>query len=66
MDKAVHVGTRRSLIAQGAADLRYWLSRPPHERFAAVEQLRQQYIAEHFDAEPRLQRVYRVTQRQRG
>lgn len=66
MDKVIRVGTRRDLATQGAADLRYWLSRPVHERLAAVEQLRQQYIAEHFDAEPRLQRVYRVTQRARA
>ena len=66
MDKTVRVSTRQALAAEGAADLRYWLSRPPHERFAAVERLRQQYIAEHFDVEPRLQRVYRVTQRARG
>ena len=66
MDMTFRVSTHRARASDAAADLRYWLSRPPHERFAAVEQLRQQYIAEHFDVEPRLQRVYRVTQRKRG
>lgn len=37
----------------------YWLSRSPEERLAAVEFLRQQYAG----SEPRLQRVYRITQR---
>jgi hypothetical protein len=63
MDKAARISTRQELAVQGPADLRYWLSRPPHERFAALEQLRQQYIAEHFDVEPRLQRACRVTRR---
>jgi hypothetical protein len=66
MDTTVRVTTRGALATEGSADLRYWLSRPPCERFAAVERLRQEYIAEHFDVEPRLQRVYRVTQRTRG
>lgn len=53
---------------EAAADLAYWLSRPMAERIAAVEVLRQQAFggkAPH-DAEQRLQRVCRITQRQRG
>ena len=51
--------------AQAAADLAYWLSRPVAERLAAVEALRAQAEAATLpaDAEPRLQRVCRVTQR---
>jgi hypothetical protein len=63
MKKVVQVGTRASLAKTGNSDLRYWLSRPVEERFAALEQLRQQYISLHFDVEPRLQRIYRVAQR---
>jgi hypothetical protein len=37
-------------------DLRYWLSRPPAERLAAVEYLRRQIDA----ARARLRRVHRV------
>ncbi|WP_158218205.1 hypothetical protein [Roseateles puraquae] len=46
-------------------DLAFWRSRPAAERVAAVETLRLQYegLAEHPDAQPRLQRVCRVTQR---
>jgi hypothetical protein len=53
---------------QAAADLAYWLSRPMAERIAAVEVLRQQAFGAKApgDAEQRLQRVCRVTQRQRG
>lgn len=46
----------------GRADLRYWLSRPPEERIAAVEYLRRQYHA----STSRLQKVARVVQRARG
>ena len=62
MDKTV---VRTTLKAEEPA-LRYWLSRPVAERVAAVETLRQHYIAQHFDVEPRLQRVCRVTQLRRG
>ena len=53
---------------EAAADLAYWLSRPMAERIAAVEVLRQQAFGEKAprDAEQRLQRVCRITQRQRG
>jgi hypothetical protein len=52
---------------QTAADLTYWLARPMAERLAAVEALRQQArgTSSTEDAEPRLQRVCRVTQRLR-
>jgi hypothetical protein len=40
-------------------DLRYWLSKSPEERVAAVEYLRKQY---HGSSE-RLQRVVRIIQR---
>ena len=43
----------------GAADLRYWLSRPPAERIEAVEALRR----EHHGSSERLQRTARVVQR---
>lgn len=46
----------RELISD---DLKYWLSKPPEERVAAVEFLRRQY---HGSTE-RLQRVARIIQR---
>lgn len=51
----------RTTLKAPSSDLRYWLSRTPAERIAAVETLRQQHFAQHFDTEPRLQRVCRVT-----
>ncbi|MBA3598976.1 MAG: hypothetical protein H0W40_16605 [Methylibium sp.] len=62
MEKAV---VRTTLKTEEPA-LRYWLSRPAAERVAAVETLRQRYIAQHFDVEPRLQRVCRITRPERG
>jgi hypothetical protein len=61
MDKVI-VRTRRSSPSQ---DRRYWLSKTPAERLAALEFLRQQYLATLPDAEQRLQRVCRVAQRAR-
>jgi hypothetical protein len=51
---------------QARDDLRYWLSRPVAERLAAVEQLRRDHEGVTADAEPRLQRVYRLVKRARG
>jgi hypothetical protein len=52
---------------QARDDLHWWLSRPPEERIAAVEQLRREHHqVKEGDAEPRLQRVCRVVQRARG
>jgi hypothetical protein len=43
-------------------DRDYWLTRPPGERIEAVEVMRREF---HGDL-PRLQRVARVVQRERG
>jgi hypothetical protein len=43
-------------------DLNYWLSRPPAERIAAVEQLRAQV----YGSSQRLQRVVRIIKRSQG
>jgi hypothetical protein len=52
---------------QARDDLRWWLSRTPEERIAAVEQLRSEHHqVEEGDGEPRLQRVCRVVKRARG
>lgn len=41
-------------------DFEYWLSRPPEERLAAVEQLRRNYYGTYSE---RLPRVLRVAER---
>lgn len=42
-----------------AADLQYWLGRPPVERLAAVDYLRKQF----YGTSARLQRIARVVER---
>lgn len=56
----------RTTLKATPSERAYWLTRPVAERIAAVEELRQRWIAQNLDAEPGLQRVCRVTQRQRG
>ena len=43
-------------------NLEYWLSRPPEERLAAVDELRRDYYGDSH----RLQRVARVVQQAQG
>jgi hypothetical protein len=66
MESIVKNVKRVPLRQQPGADLMFWLSRPMVERIAAVEALRRQALepANSADAEPRLQRVCRVAQRQ--
>ena len=47
-------------------DILYWRSKTIQERLTALDLLREDYIQGLPDAEQRLQRVCRVTQRQRG
>ena len=57
----------RSLrLAEGEIDpdILYWRAKTVHERLDALEYLRNTYIQGLPDAEQRLQRVCRVTQRQ--
>ncbi len=44
-------------------DTAYWLSRPPQERLAALEEIRQAYHRWRYHAEPRLQRVCTIVKR---
>jgi hypothetical protein len=45
-------------------DAQYWCDKTPQERIDALEQLRQEYHQwKYKDAQPRFQRVYRVTKR---
>lgn len=61
MERAV---TRTTLHA-GNKDLQYWLAQPVEARIAALEMLRAEHIRTLPDADQRLQRVCRVTQRAR-
>jgi len=41
-------------------DVAYWMGKPPNERFSAIEFLRSQQ----YETPPRLQRVFRIVQRE--
>ena len=66
MERIVKRVQKRQKRQQQASDLAFWLPRPMAERIAAVETLRVQAstLLEPPHAEPRLQRVCRITQRQ--
>jgi hypothetical protein len=48
------------------AERKYWLSRTPEERIRAVEEFRREYHSWRYKREPRLRRVYRVTELSRS
>jgi hypothetical protein len=64
MDRVVAKGSLKDR-KQVAKDLAYWLAQPPAARIAAVEALRLQRHPELSDADQGLQRVCRISQRQR-
>ena len=43
-------------------DLHYWKQQSYDDRIAALEQIRREYHQWKYGAEPRLQRVYSITQ----
>ncbi len=65
MDETIHVEkvVMKLSIGQQPSDFAYWQSRPYADRLAALEELRQEYQRWRYDAEPRLQRVYRIVKR---
>lgn len=59
MERTVQKTALHATQVKQSADLQYWLSKPVQARLAAVEELRRQRAG--YDAEPRLQRVCRIT-----
>jgi hypothetical protein len=57
--------TKTSLYAGTNANRDYWLSRSPEERSEALEFLREQYIALHYETRPEFQRVCQLVERKR-
>lgn len=58
---------------QDVEDVLFWLTKTPEERMAAIEAIRQQTFAFHLSnadegqpAQPRLQRICRITKRPRS
>lgn len=51
-------------LYEAKSDFAYWQSQPPEARLAALEEIRQEYHRWKYGAEPRLQRVVTIVQRQ--
>jgi hypothetical protein len=60
MDKTF---VRKGKLNDQGNDLEYWLSRPPEERLAQLERIRQEYNAWKYGPDIEFQRVYRIVKR---
>ncbi|HET8865056.1 MAG TPA: hypothetical protein VFM80_05100 [Gracilimonas sp.] len=61
MEQSIKITTKQ----EQESDRKYWMSRSPEERLAALETLRQQYVR--LKGLPtRLQRVCRVVKKEQG
>jgi len=57
----------RSSLKRESSDASYWLSRPPVERLAALEEIRQEYNRWKYpNAGDTVERVYRVVRLKRS
>ena len=54
---------RKVSIERGTSDFAYWQTQPYALRLATLEQIRQEYHQWRGDAQPGLQRVYRIVKR---
>jgi hypothetical protein len=50
-------------VREQKSDFAYWQTQSYQARLAALEQIRQEYHRWRYNAEPRLQRVYRIVKR---
>ena len=50
-------------LGQEPSDVDYWLSRPPIERIAAVEELRRTYYGEEYDSDPDPEKLSKIVVR---
>ncbi len=54
----------RTNIKQQLSDFQYWQQQTPQKRLETLEQIRQEYHQYKYNAQPRLQRIYTIIQRQ--
>jgi hypothetical protein len=54
---------RKFRLGEQPSDFAYWQTQPYSARLAALEQLRQEYIAWKYDSEPGFQRVCTIVKR---
>ncbi len=51
-------------LKEQKTDFVFWQSQPPAKRLETLEKIRLEFHAWKYDSQPRLQRVFSVTQRQ--
>jgi hypothetical protein len=61
---AIEKVVRKVPLDKQSREADYWRTQPYQARLAALEQIRREYHQWKYGSEPRLQRVYTITQRQ--
>jgi hypothetical protein len=59
-DRSIAMTYKKVRLSEQTSDFAFWQTRSFTERLAALEQIRQQYIAWKYDPQPRFQRVLSV------
>jgi hypothetical protein len=62
MDRIARVA-KKTRLGEKKSDLEFWLSLTPEERIRTLEEIREEYNQWKNNAEPRLQRVYKIIKR---
>lgn len=60
MPKEREIIITKTTIKAAKSDVAYWRSQPYEARLAALESIRSEYHQWKYNAEPRLQRIYRI------
>lgn len=63
MKRQISLVVTKRKIGMPKTDARYWRGRSYTDRLQALEEIRQEYHQWKGDAQPGLQRVYRITKR---
>ena len=61
---AIEKVVRKTPLDKQGREANYWRTQPYQARLAALEEIRREYHQWKYGSEPRLQRVYTITQRQ--
>jgi hypothetical protein len=62
-DRGIARVYRKIPVEMGTSDFAYWQTQPYTLRLATLEKIRQEYHGWRGDAQPGLQRVYRIVKR---
>jgi hypothetical protein len=63
-ERVIQPVVHKGKITDQKSDFKFWQSRPPLERMAALQSILREYNQWRYgDAEPRLQRVYTIIKR---